>query len=436
MPLSVAIVGSGPAGFYTAEALLGVDAATRVDILERLPTPFGLVRGGVAPDHQTTKKVCRRYEKTARDARVRFYGNVEIGRDVSLDELSRIYDAVVLATGAGGDRPLGIPGEDKAGVFGSAAFVGWYNGHPDFVDLDPELDVDAVAVVGNGNVAIDVARVLVRTRDELAGTDIPDYARRAILDSPLTDVHMIGRRGPVEAKFTNVELREMGRLAGCVPEVDAAALPDGVGELSDRDRRLKERNLKTLREFSGRRLDEKPKRVHFRFFAAPREVLGGERVEGLCLERTRIADGRLAGTGETFDVACGLVVAAIGYRSDPVPGAPFDAERGIVPNDGGWVAGNLYVAGWIGRGPTGVIATNRADGGAVAGRIGEEVAGGGRPGREGLERLLGERGTRWVTYGDWKRIEAAEEAGAEPPAPRRKIVRVADMLSVLDRRDS
>ena len=210
MPVSVAIIGSGPAGFYTAEALVNSVVDLSIDFIERLPTPFGLIRGGVAPDHQTTKNVAKKYEKTALMDQVRYYGNVDVGRDVSLAELRGIYDAVVLAIGAPRDRKMNIPGEDKAGIFGSADFVGWYNGHPDFRDLDPDLNLSAAAVIGVGNVAIDVARLLVRTRNELARGDIPDYAEKAILDSPIDDVYIFGRRGPVEAKFTNVELREMG----------------------------------------------------------------------------------------------------------------------------------------------------------------------------------------------------------------------------------
>ena len=435
MPVSVAIVGSGPAGFYTADALLKSGADVRIDIIERLPTPFGLIRDGVAPDHQTTKKVSAKFERTALSEQVRYWGNVEVGRDVGLAELRRMYDAVVLCVGAPLDRPLGIPGEDKQGVLGSAAFVGWYNGHPDFRDLDPDLNTSAVAVVGVGNVAIDVARVLVKTEAEMATSDLTGYAAKAIRSAPLTDVYMFGRRGPVEAKFTNVELREMGKLENSVPQVDAAQLPDGVGNLPDRDRRLKERNLATLREFAARRADEKPKRVHFRFYAAPVEVLGGDRVEGLRLERTRVEKGRAVGTGELFDIACGVVIAAIGYRSDPVEGAPFDGDRQIVANTDGRVADGLYAAGWIMRGPTGVISSNRADCAAVAEHIGADVPEGKKPGREALEALLRERRVRPVSYAEWKKIEAAEAANATPPAPRRKFVTVEDMLAVLDEAD-
>jgi ferredoxin--NADP+ reductase len=432
MPLSVAIIGSGPSGFYTADALVKSDVDCRVDVLERLPALYGLIRYGVAPDHETTKKVSAAFARTAQRDEVRYFGNIEAGRDLGVDELRQIYDAVVVAVGAPFDRALGLPGEDKAGVVGAAAFVGWYNGHPDFRDLDPPLDTTAAAVIGNGNVAIDVARVLVKTEAEMAATDLTDYAAAAIRASPLADIHVFGRRGPVEAKFTNVELREMGELENSVPVVDAAQLPDGVGDLPERQQRLVAKNLATLAEFAARAPDEKPKRVHFRFFAAPVEVLGGDRVEGLRLEHTRVIEGRAVGTGEFFEVPCGLVVTAISYRGQGVEGVPFDEDQGIVVNRDGRVADGLYAVGWAERGSTGVIATNRADGRQVAGHILADLPEGAKPGRPALEKLLAERGLRPVSFADWQRIEAAEIANAAPGAPRRKFVTVAEMLAVLE----
>jgi ferredoxin--NADP+ reductase len=433
MTINVAIIGSGPSGFYAADALFKGDHDVHVDIIERLPTPFGLIRGGVAPDHQTTKKVARTYEKTALTDKVAYFGNVEVGKDVSIDELREIYDAVVLAVGAPKDRKLGIPGEDKTGVFGSADFVGWYNGHPDFTDLNPNLDTRNVAVIGNGNVAIDIARVLVKTPAEMSETDIAHHSAEAIEASPITDVYMFGRRGPVEAKFTNVELREMGKLDNCVPVVDPAQLPDAVtGEMSDRDRRLKERNLATLREFLDVDPAGKKKRVHFAFHANPVEVLGGDRVEGLRLERTKVENGRAVGTGELFDVPCGLVIAAIGYYSQPIEGVPFDAENGIVVHEDGRVGNGVYAVGWIKRGPTGVIGSNKPDGDAAASQIFEDVGSGAKPGRAALRKLLDTRGVRYLSYADWQVIDEAERAAAAPGAPRRKFVNVTDMLEALD----
>ena len=400
-----------------------------------MPAPFGLIRYGVAPDHQTTKNVQRNYDKTASQGAVRYFGNVEVGRDIALDELRGMYDAVVLAVGAPFDRPLGILGSDKKGVIGSAAFVGWYNGHPDFRDVNPDLDTSAVAVIGNGNVAIDVARVLVKTREEMATSDIVDYALDAVQAGSVTDVYMFGRRGPIEAKFTNVELREMGKLETCVPVVDAAVLPDEVDDpsLSDRDARLKARNLATLKEFAERDANELPKRVHFEFYAAPVEVLGGDRVEGLRLERTKVEGGRAVGTGEFVEIECGLVIPAIGYRSSGIAGVAFDDREGRFVNDDGRVDAGLYAVGWAKRGPTGTIATNRPDGQTAAAQIVEDHgAGSGKPGRAALEALLDDRGVRRVGYEEWKRIDAAETAAAADPAPRRKLVTLDDMLSLLD----
>jgi NADPH-dependent glutamate synthase beta subunit-like oxidoreductase len=435
MAVNVAIVGSGPAGFYTAEALLQGDGDVRVDIIERLPTPFGLIRAGVAPDHQTTKKVAKKFESTALREIIRYYGNVEIGRDLHLNELRDMYDAVVLAVGSPSDRPLGILGEDKQGVYGSGAFVGWYNGHPDFRDLDPDLDTRAAVIIGAGNVALDVARVLVKSETEMAVSDLADYAAEAIRPSAISDVYLLGRRGPIEAKFTNVELREMGQLEGAVPQVDPSQFPDRVGDLDDRDRRLAEKNLKTFREFANRRPDEKPKRVHFKFYAAPVEVLGGDMVEGVRFERTRIENGRAVGTGEFEDIACGLVIAAIGYRASRIEGVPFDPERGLIPNDDGRIAPGLYAVGWAKRGPTGVIATNRPDGVTCAEQIQADIPDGIKPGRKAMERLLAKRKVRAVSYDDWQRIDAAEVASATGPAPRRKFTTLREMLAVLDGSD-
>ena len=433
MSLSVAIIGSGPAAFYTADALVKSDNDCRIDIIERLPCPYGLIRFGVAPDHEKTKNVMRAFAKTAAHEDVNYYGNVEVGRDIGLNEIREMYDAVVLAVGAGSDRAVGIPGEDKKGVFGSATFVNWYNGHPDRRDLNPDLNVGTAVVLGNGNVAIDVARVLVKTPAEMAATDLPDYAAQPIQRAPLTDVYMVGRRGPNEAKYTNVELREMGHLENCVPQIDAAQLPESVeGEMSDRDRRLAKKNLATVREFVDRNADEKPKRVHFVYFAQPVEILGDDRVTGVRFERTEVRDGRAVGLGEFFEIPCGLVIAAIGYISRPVADTPFDERGGIVENDDGRVDTGLYAVGWIKRGPSGVIGTNKPDGKLAAEQIfTDHGAGGGKSGRAALEALLAERGVRAVNLSEWQTIEAAEIANAREGAPRKKFVSVAEMLAAL-----
>lgn len=433
MTINVAVIGSGPSGFYTVEALKKTGQDVRVDMIERLPTPFGLIRGGVAPDHQTTKKVARVYEKTAQADGVGYFGNVEVGRDVSLEELKDMYDAIVLAVGAPRDRKLRIPGEDKTGVFGSADFVGWYNGHPDFTELKPDLSTETVVVIGNGNVAIDAARVLVKTEAEMAETDIAEHAAAAIRASAIKDVYMVGRRGPIEAKFTNVELREMGKLENSVPVVDAGVLPDSVeGEWSDRDQRLKERNLATMKEFLEIDPAGKEKRVHFSFYAKPVEILGGETVEGIRMERTRVEDGRSVGTGEFFDIACGLVIPAIGYYSEPFPGVPFDDAKGIFVHEDGRVGDGIYAVGWIKRGPTGVIGSNKPDGETAATQILEDISEGSKPGHEALAALLADRNVRVVDYSDWKKIDAAEASSARSGAPRRKFVTIDDMVKALD----
>ena len=434
-PISIAIVGAGPSGFYAAEALLARGLDCRIDILESLPTPYGLIRFGVAPDHEQTKRVARSYERTATDRRVHYYGNVKVGEDATIRELRAIYDALIIAVGASLDRKLAVDGGDLEGVYGAAEFVGWYNGHPDYLDHQPNLDSSAVAIIGNGNVALDIARVLVKTPQEMAGTDLPDYAGRAIQESPIRDVYLIGRRGPLQAKWTNVELREMGRLADCQPIVEPSQLPERVeGEMSPRERRLAERNLATLRGFLDRPPGKANKRLHFLFYVRPTAVLGEERVEGLRLERTKVEEGRTIGLGESVDLPCGAVIAAIGYRSRPIEGVPFDEKRGVVANRRGRVAKGLYVVGWAMRGPTGVIGSNKADADLIAEHVANDLAAGLKPGRPALEELLEERAVAWVSFEDWKRIEEAEIAAAhDEEAPRRKLIRIRDMLEVLQK---
>jgi ferredoxin--NADP+ reductase len=430
--ISVAIVGSGPSAFYTAEALAKSGADVRVDMIERLPAPFGLIRYGVAPDHESTRRVSRAFDKTARSSGLKFFGNVEVGRDMSLDDLRGMYDAVVLAVGAPLDRPLGIPGSDKKGVYGSAAFVGWYNGHPDFRGLNPDLKVKAAAVVGIGNVALDVARLLVRSRQELSETDMPDYAIEAFAGSDVADVHLLGRRGPAEAAFTIGELREMGELALASPVVDPAQLPASLDHLSENDRRVQGKLVELLRTFPGLPQD-KPKRVHFRFFAAPKEVLGGGRVTGLRVERTRVEGSRAVGTGEFHDIPCGLVVAAIGYRSPKIAGGGFDDAKGLYPNQDGRIAPGLYAVGWAMRGPSGVIGTNKIDGQAVAAHIVQDLKSGAKPGRPALEAALAQRSAPVTGYDDWLRLDAEEVKRARPKAPRGKFTSVPEMLAFLNK---
>ena len=436
MHKSVAVIGAGPAGLYLAEVLAKKLAGVQVDIIERLPTPFGLVRGGVAPDHQGTKNIVRQFERTLQRDNVRFHGNVEVGRDVSYLELKQAYDAVVFATGALRDHRLGIPGETLPGVYGSGAFVGWYNGLPDFRDLAPELPGSAVAIIGNGNVALDLVRILAKSEAELTSSDLCAHARAVLFSARLTDIYLIGRRGPLEATFTPESLAELGALGCAVPLVDSARIPDAAAGPDPKEQKIKEQNLELLRGFAANRPEAKPLRIHLLFQAAPVSVLGTERVEGLRLEHTRLEGGRAESTGETFELPVSTVITAIGYRSAAIPGLPFDERQGRVVSTGGRVEPGVYATGWCRRGPQGVIPANRADALGVAELVLEDLAGqpaGDRPGRQALERLLAERGVEPVSFADWQIINAAESGRAEPGRPREKYTRVEEMLALLGR---
>ncbi|MDF1732506.1 MAG: FAD-dependent oxidoreductase [Minwuia sp.] len=432
MTMHVAIIGAGPAGFYAAEALATKGEGVMVDLIDRLPTPHGLIRSGVAPDHQTTKRVTKKYDQTASRENVRYVGNVTLGRDVTMDELRELYDAVIIAFGAEGDRPMGIPGEDKEGVLGSFAFVGWYNGHPDFVDLDIDLDVSDVAVIGNGNVALDCARLLARTEDEMKASDLTDEAGEVLFNSSVTDVHLIGRRGPVEASFSIAEMREMGELQRGISLVHADQVPEALPPGMDpKEARSRKAVLEVLQSFRGNTRDQAPVAVHFEFFLRPVEVLGDDRVTGIRVERTKLEDGRAVGTGEIFDIPCGMVISCIGYVSRPIDGLPM--EYGKVVNDQGRVAPGVYVVGWAKRGPSGTIGTNRPDAQDVVALLLEDMSDGAdKQGGAGLDALLIQRGIRHVSYNDWLVIDQAEQDRADPEAPRRKFITIPDMLSVVD----
>lgn len=432
---SVAIVGSGPGGMYVAQALLEKAPDCRIDIFDRLPTPFGLIRGGVAPDHQHTKRVDKKYATSIEEnSQVRYLGNVALGRNVSIDDLTAIYDAVVLAYGAPYDNRLGIPGEDKKNVYGSNALVGWYNCHPDFKDLSPDLDVDAVAVIGVGNVAVDVARVLSRTPGEMASTDIADYAMDAIDASPLKDVWMFGRRGPVEASFTNTELKELGALEDATCVLDDSVVPEDVpADYPEKEKKARLRILETLQGLSEGKAGEKRRTVHIEFFASPVEILGGDQVEGIRMERTRVEDGRCIPTGETFDIPCQMVVTCIGSRAEAIEDVPFNEDWGIVAHEDGKVAPGVYAAGWLKRGATGTIGTNRLDSYAVTDKLISEFDGPSKPGPDAFDALAAGRGIRTVSFDDWIVIKRLEEGAATDPAPRRKFVTVEEMLAGLDK---
>jgi len=433
----IAVIGSGPAGYYTAEACQKqFGEQVRIDIIDRLPTPYGLIRGGVAPDHQSIKAVSRRYEAVALSDTVRFVGNVTVGHDVSIAELQSLYDAVVLATGAPADRPLGIAGDHLPGVIGSAAFVGWYNGHPEFACLAPPFETSSAVVIGNGNVALDVARILAKAPAEFVGSDIARHAFEALGNSAIRTITIVGRRGPHQIAMTPKELGELGHLERAAPFVDAADLPPESEDAGlDPGQR---KSVALLRSFAAERTD-KPVSINFDFFARPVAIEGstgeGGKVERLIVERTRLtADGGAEGTGETYAIPCGMVVACIGYRTPPLPGVPYDERQGRFANVEGRIAPGLYAVGWARRGPTGTIGTNRPDGFMIAEAIAEDQPeAAGKEGRAGLDALLTERGVQVITFRDWQKIETAEVARARDGAPREKFTDIAEMLAAIGR---
>jgi ferredoxin--NADP+ reductase len=445
--LRVAVVGSGPAGFYAAGALLDAEVPVEVDMIERLPTPWGLVRLGVAPDHPKLKTVSRAFERIAAKPGFRFFGNVEVGRHLTHADLTRLYDAVIYAFGAQSDRRLGIPGEGLAGSWSATEFVAWYNGHPDFHDQEFDLNVERAVVIGNGNVALDVARMLALTPEELAPTDTTEPAIEAIGASTLREIVIVGRRGPAQASWTTQELKEMGELAGAEIRVDPAEL-EGAGAAED-DTNTK-RNLEVLHEFALRQPGGKPLVIRFLFFRSPTAIHGETRVESIELVRNWLEeqDGRLVAvpTGEREMLDCGLVFRSVGYRGVGLPDLPFDERRGTIRNKAGRVhdeAGRLlaatYCAGWIKRGPTGIIGTNKKDAAETVAGLLEDVQEGRLIHREdvsadAVEALLLKRGTRPVLYQGWTSIDELERAtGEKLGRPRVKLRTWDELLEAAER---
>ena len=433
MSMSVAIIGAGAGGFYTAAALIKAMPDCRVDVIDKLPTPYGLIRGGIAPDHQSSKKIAKVFERAAMADNVRFLGNVKMGRDVTLAELRGLYDAVVLATGAPADRRLGIPGQDKKGVFGSASFVGWYNCLPEERDLNPDLSTQTAVVIGAGNVALDVARLLAKTGDEVRVTDMSHYAQDAIDASPLKDIYIYARRGPLQAAFTHKEIKEFGDLENAVTLVDAGVLPPEDTEMESKGRGSQQKNIDLMRGYTGNSGDEKPVRVHINFYAKPVEVLGDDCVTGLKMEKTIVEDdGSCVGIGEFFEVPCSLVVACIGTQGIPMDGVPFNEGWQQFENDDGVIEEGLYAAGWAMRGASGTVATNHPDGVTVAGHIGALTPDPAKGGPDGFDALIASRDVRVVSFEDWKQIDEAEVAAATHGAPRRKFTEIDEMVALLD----
>ena len=446
-PYHVAIVGAGPSGFFAAASLLrfgdtsAADGGSdvHVDMIEMLPTPWGLVRSGVAPDHPKIKSISRTFEKTAEDPRFRFFGNVVVGRDVTADELAERYDAVVYAVGAQSDRPMGIPGEDLPGSVAAVDFVGWYNAHPHFTEMAPDISTGRAVVVGNGNVAIDVARILVTDPDVLAATDIADHALESLRARGISEVVIAGRRGPLEAAFTTLELRELGELDGVdviIDPADLAGITDADAEAAGK---IAAGNMKVMRDYALRAPRDGHRRIVLRFLTSPVEIHGSDRVEEIVLGRNELVSeggrtvARDTGSRETLPVH--LVVRAVGYRGVEVPGLPFDERSGTIPHTSGRITGrsNDYVTGWIKRGPSGVIGTNKSDSQETVDGLVADLAGVTPRGADpaALAAFLSERQPAVVLGEHWKLIDAFERSAGEPHGrPRVKITSVADMLRV------
>ncbi|PXX06569.1 FAD-dependent oxidoreductase [Mycolicibacterium moriokaense] len=446
----VAIVGSGPSGYFAAASLLkfadaAEDADVRVDMLEMLPTPWGLVRSGVAPDHPKIKSISAQFEKTALDPRFRFFGNIVVGDHVQAAELAERYDAVVYAVGAQSDRSLGIPGEDLAGSVPAVDFVGWYNAHPHFEEMAPDLSTGRAIVVGNGNVALDVARILVTDPDVLATTDIADHALKSLHDRGVEEVVIVGRRGPLQAPFTTLELRELGHLEG-LGDVDVIVDPADFADITDEDieaaGKTVKNNIKVLRGYSEESPKGAKRRIVFRFRTSPIEIKGDGRVESIVLGRNALVDddGRIVAkdTGERDELPAQLVVRAVGYRGVPTPGLPFDEKAGTIPHTAGRIDGsrNEYVVGWIKRGPTGVIGSNKSDSQETVDTLIADLSGAGSTDvdadhSEKLVEWLLERQPKLITDDHWKLINEHERsAGQDCGRPRVKLTSVAELLRI------
>lgn len=450
-PYYVAIVGSGPSGYFAAASLLKSGDAEEnrdvcVDMLEMLPTPWGLVRSGVAPDHPKIKSISAQFDKTSSDPRFRFFGNVVIGEHVHPDELAERYDAVVYAIGAQSDRALGIPGEDLPGSVPAVDFVGWYNAHPHFGDMAPDVSSGRAVVVGNGNVAIDVARILVSDPDVLAETDIADHALESLHARGVEEVLIIGRRGPLQAPFTTLELRELGDLEA-LGDVDVIVDPDDFADITDEDLeaagKTVRNNIKVLRGYAETTPKGAKRRIVFRFRTSPIEIKGDGRVESIVLGRNELIrgdDGRVSAkdTGEREELPAQLVVRAVGYRGLPTPGLPFDERAGTIPHVAGRIEGrrNDYVVGWIKRGPTGVIGSNKKDSADTVETLLSDLSSAsladfGPDHPEKVQQWLQERQPKLITSEHWKLIDTHERtAGEGSGRPRVKVTSVEDLLRI------
>jgi ferredoxin/flavodoxin---NADP+ reductase len=448
----VAIVGAGPAGAFAADRLLRRRGDVEIDLFERLPTPWGLLRGGVAPDHQEIKRLDETFDKQTLGRGCHFLGNVEVGVDISHSELMRHYSAVIYATGAQTDKSLGIPGEDLPGSWAATEFVAWYNGHPDYRELEFDLSSRRAVVIGNGNVAADVTRMLTLSAEELERTDVADHALAALRESRIEEVVVLGRRGPAQAAFTSAELRELGHLDGVEMRVDpedAELDPLSEGWLDEEGTFTARKNVELLREFAAREPEAGAKRrIVLRFLRSTIEIRGSERVESIVVGRNELVrtdEGAIRprpieGYRETID--CGLVLRSVGYRAVPLPEVPFDERSYVLPNDRGRVQGpdgeplpGVYAVGWIKRGPTGILGTNKRDAEETVACLAEDLASGAiapppDPGRDQIDALLAQRKSDLVTIEGWRAIEAQEiDRGRKERRPRVKLASRDELLA-------
>ncbi len=441
LPLRVAIIGSGPSGFYAAEALFKSELTVQIDMFEKLPVPFGLVRSGVAPDHPKIKNVTRVYDKIASNPNFKFWGNVNISQDLTVAELKEHYHAILFASGASSDRRLNIEGEDLPRSYTATEFVAWYNGHPDYRDCEFDLSQETAVIIGQGNVAVDVCRILSKSVDELKATDIAAHAIEALSQSKIKDIYMVGRRGPAQAAFTPQEAKELGELSitdVIVKPEDVALSAVDEAELQLPDKNHNRKNMDILRGFAERPAGNKARRLHISFFQSPTALQGTDGVEQVVLERNQLSGEpgrqRSSGTGETTTLDTGLLFRSVGYRGLPMEGVPFREDWGIFPNEEGRIEPGMYTAGWIKRGPSGVIGTNKPCSYDTIKRISEDLEQlSCDSNSEAIKALLDQRQVRVVTYADWKQIDAAEIANGEQNGKsREKFTRVADMLAVLE----
>jgi ferredoxin--NADP+ reductase len=447
-PLRVAIVGSGPSGFYAADALFKSSLKVQIDMLDRLPCPYGLVRFGVAPDHPLIKSVTKVFEKIASTPGFSFFGNVKVGRDIFISELKTFYDAIIFACGAETDRKLGIPGEDLPGSYTATEFVAWYNGHPDYRTRQFDLSHETAVVIGQGNVSMDVSRILSKHVDALKNTDITEYALEALSQSKIKHIYLIGRRGPVQAAFTEPEIKEMGKLSHCDVIVDPNDLllnPESQKELEDPTHTHSQKNFAVLKEYAARTALTKEKQLHICFLQSPVALQGNGKLEKIILEKNALhgkaSDQKAKGTGVFKALDCGILFRSVGYRGIPIPELPFDPTKGTFPNHLGRILKDsnvlpgFYAVGWIKRGPSGVIGTNKPDATATVESLLADI-----PmltpckNREmhSLQKLLSERHVRFVNFDEWKQIDAAEIAhGKMKGKTREKFTSVEQMLEVL-----